>query len=157
MSTSPRRSEGRFDNFQNRPSSSGNADTAWLPVDSVITRPFVRRRSWRFSTSSTLGRSPRCPTTPFSSTNVSSPISKASNVRSRPIDTVVTVPERLAPSVFTRFSNWRMADMGEKLELFLCQKVFCQRADRIEVRLVRRREKVPQRRDDMLAELGLAD
>ena len=41
--------------------------------------------------------------------------------------------------------------------LFMRQQVFRQRAERIEVCLVRRRQQVPQGRDDVLQELRLTD
>ena len=107
INTSPRDGGGIRDSFQNLPSSSGNAATAWLPVVMVKTRPRARLRSFAFATTSTLGRSSRCVAIPRSITNVSFPTSYASNVRSRPIATVLTNPRRRSPETFTLFRNWR--------------------------------------------------
>ena len=73
MSTSPRTADFSVESFQNRPSRRGNAATAWLPVVSVRTRPFARRRSAAFSTTSTLARAESRAPTPRSKMNVSSP------------------------------------------------------------------------------------
>ena len=107
--TSLRRETGSEESFQNLPSRSGIAATAWLPVVTVITLPRPRRRSQRLSTTSTLGRSARRAETPRSKTKVSSPRLYASNTRSRPIETVFTCPASLVPVDFTFLSSWRMA------------------------------------------------
>ena len=75
MRTSPRASALSAESRQKRPSRSGNAATAWLPVVRVRTRPFARRRSTPFSTMRTLARAESRAPIPRSKTNVSSPTS----------------------------------------------------------------------------------